>query len=122
MRKLSLRNSPAQRFRVRVGRNELRTQWMFNTVSGYWSLTVWMNDEVCPRMAGKKVLPNVDLLAGYDFSEINQELWVVRRPRDRSTNWYDRLRFNPAGAIIVLLSPEEREQIVIQETAEQQQC
>jgi len=122
MRKLSLRNYPSQQFKVRVGRNELTMRWMFNTITGYWSLTVWMNDERCPRMAGKKVLPNVDLFSGYDLSEVGQELWVVRNKADRTTNWYDRLRFNPAGAIIVLLTKEERQGIIVEQTAESNPC
>lgn len=122
MRKITLRNNPSQEITVRFNRKSLRMRWMFNSVSGYWSLTVWVDDERCPRMAGKRVIDGFNLFEGYDFNDVNAELWVAIRPDNRITNWYDRLRFNPSGALIVLMSPEERQGIIDEFTAEQQPC
>ena len=83
---------------------------------------MWVGDEECPRMAGKRVVEGFNLFEGYDFSDVNIELWVAIRPENRTDSWYDRLRFNPSGALIVLLSPEERQGIIDKFTAAAVQC
>lgn len=83
---------------------------------------MWVGGERCPRMAGKRVIEEFNLFEGFNFDDVNIELWVAIRPDNRVTNWYDRLRFNPSGALIVLLSPEERQEIITKFTAEELPC
>lgn len=122
MRAIRLQNYPSQTFTIRKDGHEFRMTWMWNTVTGYWSLSIYVDDERCPRMAGKKVLPNVNLLDGYNFLRENQELWVVVNTDDPYDNWYDRLRFRPAGAAIIMTTPEERKAVFARIDAEEAPC
>ena len=79
MVKVTLRDYVAQEFFVRINGFELRMIWQFNTINWLWSLTVYVDDEHCPRIAGRSVVPSVDLFSGYDMADTGQEFWIVEK-------------------------------------------
>jgi hypothetical protein len=106
MIKIQLSDFPAQRFTFRFNGDEFKTYWQFNTINGYWSLTVWLNDEKTPSIASKRVLPNFDLFYGADMGA-DIAMIVKTYKDDRSTNWYDRFAKSPKGALITVMTRGE---------------
>jgi len=108
--KIQLSDFPAQRFSFRFKSKEFKTYWQFNTINGYWSLTVWLNDENQPRIISKRVLPDFNLFQGVDMG-VDAVMLVKRYKDDRTTNWYDRLAKSPKGAVIAVMTRSEYESI-----------
>lgn len=111
---IRLEESPSQQFSLTAGDDVWVLLLMYNQQADKWSVTITHADETCPRVAGKFISENDDLL---DLVSTTHHLYLSVAPGAilTSANWYTRMTVERAhgspDAFLFLISHTEAKAI-----------